>query len=130
MLLLLLLMMAATPVQAQEINDLPATAGEGLATLLSLVGAILAGGTLGNLLTDLIKRFNLPFLGQTETVRLGGLLAEIAALLISAGCGWLALTWLTPLAGWLDQSGVWAVAIAAWPVARGWFELRKRREAV
>ena len=78
----------------------------------------------------LIKRFNLPFLGQTETARLGGLLAEIAALLISTGCGWLALTWLTPLAQWLDQSGVWAVAIAAWPVARSWFELRKRREAV
>lgn len=125
--LILLLMMTATPAQAQGIDGLPATASEGVAAILAMIGAVLAGGTLGNILTDMVKRLEMPFLGQAEAVRLGGLLTEIAALLISTGAGWLALNWLTPAANWLDQSGVWAVAVAAWPIARTWFEVRKQR---
>lgn len=126
--MVLALGLTAGPAWAQEINGLPVSADEGLAALLAGLGAILAGGTLGNALTEALKRLKWPFLGEGEAARLGGLLAEAAALVISALCGWLALTWLTPLAQRLDQSGLWAVALTAWPVARAWFELRKLRE--
>ena len=127
LLMIVLALMMAGPALAQGIDQLPDSAGSGLAALLAGVGAILAGGSLGNALTETIKRIKLPFLGGDAEIKLGGLLAEAAALLISAGLGWLALNYLTPLAQWLDQSGLWGVAVAAYPVARAWFEIRKRR---
>lgn len=127
LLALILSITLAAPALAQEGGvSPPETATELVAMVLAAVGAILAGGTLGNLFTDRLKAIKLPFLSSPERARLGGLMAEIAALVVSAGLAWVGVTYLTPLASYLDESGIWAIVLAAWPVARYWFVARKR----
>ncbi|RME75435.1 MAG: hypothetical protein D6784_07910, partial [Chloroflexi bacterium] len=74
LLAMVMLMLAADTVLAQGGSELPRTASDGVVAFLTAVGAVLAGGTLGNALTEVVKSIPLPFLGPDEDIRLGGLL--------------------------------------------------------
>lgn len=100
------------------------SATEAVNLLLIAVAGLLASGTLANLLTDYVKQ--IPFPWQGEPVYIGGLMAELAALLISTGLAYLSFAYLTPLAHYLDRTGLWVIAVAAWPVARQWYVQRNR----
>lgn len=104
---------------------LPSTAVEGL-NMLAVALAALAG-LAGNRLTEAIKR--LPFLTDEEKSKLSGLTADLVAFVLSTGVAYL-ITYLTPAAQMLDQSGLWQVLVWSWPAAKVWFETQQRRKAI
>jgi len=102
---------------------LPATAEEGIA-ILAIAIAVFAG-LAGNALTDAIK--DLPWLKTDEKQLISGHGANLVAALISIGGAYL-LTYLGPWAEYLDQTGIWLIIITAWPIAKAWFEAKKKRQ--
>lgn len=109
---------------------LPETAVEAVVMLLVWASGVFGVGSLTNVLVEALKRVKLPFLGEGEKVRLGGLWAEAAAILVAGLLSWAAAGYLDPFAVYLDQSGLWAViAAAAVPVARWLYWQRKQAGA-
>lgn len=123
------LLLAQTPPTQQFIIDfangptLPATAEEALPSIITIALAALAG-LIGNALTDAIK--DLPWLKKDEKQLISGHLANLVAALISIGGAYL-LTYLGPWAEYLDEQGIWLIIITAWPIAKMWFEAKKKR---
>jgi hypothetical protein len=102
----------------------PATAGEGLSALAIAIATL--AGLAGARLTTLIK--NLPFLQEGEKSKLSGLVADLVAFVLSTGIAYL-VTYLTPVAATLDNSGLWQVLVWSWPAAKAWYEVERHRKA-
>ncbi|RJQ32793.1 MAG: hypothetical protein C4589_00225 [Peptococcaceae bacterium] len=123
--LILILILALIPqaVFAQDTGPaLPDTAAGGLSLLAVMVAAL--AGLLASAVTDAAK--NLSFLKDDEKTKLAGPLAELVVAVVSIGSGYL-ITYLTPVAAFLDQSSLWQVLIFSWPMARAWYETAARR---
>ncbi len=123
--ILLVGLMAAPAVHAGDGAGLPDTAVEAVTLLVSALAALWGGGHLGNLFTDQLKKVNFGLLAGQDKAKLGGLLAEIAALLLSTGSAYILSQFLVPLAEFLDQNQLYPILLAAWPVGRQAFLQRK-----
>lgn len=114
----------AAPGYQDYSGELPPTAAEAVTLLVAAVAVLWTGGTLGNIFTEQLKKLNFGFL-VGEEARLGGLLAEAAALLLSVGSAYLLSQALLPFGQFLDHNGLYVILIAAWPVARMIYSQRK-----
>lgn len=121
LLAIVLVMFSTSVAYAQE--SLPNTANEGLNVLAVALAAL--SGLIGMRLTAAAK--NLPYLRTEEKSKLSGLMADLVAFLLSTGIAYL-ITWLTPLAGTLDSSGLWQVLLWSWPAAKAWYEAEQYRK--
>lgn len=98
----------------------PATAAEGLNLLAMALASLI--GLAGNRLVDWIKSW--PYLTDGEKSKLGGLAADLVTAVLTIGLGY-GVTFLAPVAAFLDQSGLWQVIIFSWPFAKGWYEVHR-----
>ena len=103
----------------------PATAGEGLNSLAVFLAAL--AGLASTAIVDALK--NIPWLKTGEKSRIAGPLGDLVAAVVSIATGYAILA-LTPVAGFLDQSGFWQVIIFAWPFAKSWFEAKQLRKSI
>jgi hypothetical protein len=120
-LLVLLLLALAQTVFAQGVTP-PDTAQHGLDWLVILLAAL--PGLIGTMLLDELKK--LPFLadhpGESQIIRDG--VVKILAAVLPIGSAYLVI-YATPIATYLDSSGLWTFILTAWPWAQGWFLLSK-----
>lgn len=122
------LLLAAPVVLAQEGSGdvtLPDTAAGGVDTLALFLAGL--AGLLASAITDAIKR--LPFLRDEEKTAISGPTADLVAVLVSVGSAYI-VAYLSQLAGFLDESGLWQVILFSWPAAKGWFEVSSLRRSV
>lgn len=114
------------PGVAQGDMPMPELANTATETLsqLSLWLASLAG-VLGSRITERVKA--LPVFSPEQKTELSRILTEFSAFIIAAFSGAI-VGGLANLAGLIDQSGVWAVVLLAYPVALGYFQVDQRRK--
>jgi len=126
LLVIVLVGLAAAPAAyADDGVTLPDTAVEAVTLLVSALATLWAGGHLGNLFTDQLKKVDFGLLAGQDKAKVGGLLAEIAALLLSTGSAYILSRFLVPLAEYLAQNQLYPILLAAWPIARQAFLQRK-----
>jgi hypothetical protein len=124
---IILLLVLAAPVLAN--NGLPDTAVGAVGLLITFLGTVFGVGSVTNVFTDIVKDAGkyLPFLADVEKGRIAGALAEITVIIIGAALSWLSVNYLYPIAGYLDQAGIWPfVAGFAIPMARYLYWKRKQ----
>lgn len=115
---LLLFFVFALPALAQDGGlTVPDTAVEGLALLAALFGSWVSGGYIGSYVTDLVKKLSGltgdVMTGEQQT-RLSGAGAEFVAVALSIGAA-LGVNYATPVAEFLDTSGVWELITLSTP---------------
>lgn len=119
---LLIVGAVAAPAMAQEGQpglEFPPTAVEAVGLLVTFIGSAFGIGSVTTVLVDVLKKINwLRFLGPDHTARIGGLMAEIAVIVVASFSGWAAQEYLVPFAQYLDQIGVWPIVGASIPFAR------------
>ncbi len=80
--------------------------------------------------TGALKKIDwLYFFNTEQKAYVAGLMAEVAALTVAALVTWIAASWLTPLAEYVDSVGLWTIVLAVWGFARGIYRKNKTQGA-
>jgi len=116
---------AVATLAAPAPQGLPPTATETV-SLIEISLAALAG-LLGWAITDAIRKWS--WLPEQDRSAISGPAANLVAAVVSVASGFI-VAWLAQWAGFLDQSGLWAVVVWAWPLAKVWFETTGIRKAL
>jgi len=123
---LMLALAVVWPVLAQEQDGSgPGTAVEFLNRLMLALGPAGLAGLLGSQLTDRVKAL-FPFLSGEQQNELGRALTQLIAVVLSIGSAYV-IAYLTPVAEFLDRSGLWQVILFAYPFAWTFFQVEYRR---
>lgn len=121
---IVLVMMIAPAAHASEFtNSIPTDAVEALGLLGSLLAAWLGGGRLGNYLTGVVKKWT--WIPEENRSKLAGAWAGLVAITLTSLSS-TAIAYLTPLAEWLNDTGLWGVLVASVFVAEKLYLEQKR----
>lgn len=126
---LVIVLMVAGPVFAQDIppfpTNLPGTAAEGVDVVAVFLAALT--GLLATTVTDAFK--NLPVFNRGEKQKIADAYASLVSIVASVLAGY-GVGYLAVLAGILDESGLWQLLLYTWPAAKGWFETSSIRRNI
>lgn len=124
--IVLFLFIFAAPAYAQDFK-VPDTAVEAVRMLIEFAGVVFGLGSVTNVMADAFKKLTwLPFLTPDKKGKIGGLVAEVAVIVIAALIGWLGQMYLYPFAQHLDQVGLWPVIGSTIAFARMMYWQRKK----